>query len=213
LLFILEQLINRLKNGLSRPLPGIQAQYLMAPMLRERIEPGSLKEGQYRPSAVMILFCEDEENDIFIPLTERMSYQGVHSAQVSLPGGKYEPYDENLMNTAMRECYEEIGIKDLEVIGKLTQLFIPVSGFLVQPYIGVCNIKNPPMKNQPREVKTILRLKLDAFLSEDIIKQGSIEMPGNLKISTPWFEVEGLKVWGATAMILSELRELMKTTS
>lgn len=211
--FILEQIINRLKKALTQTLPGSEAQYKMAPLHRARIEAEALKAKNYRPSAVMILFCQDENETPFIPLTERMAYNGVHSGQVSLPGGKFDLQDTDLMQTAIRECYEEIGIKDLEVIGRLTELYIPVSGFLVHPFIGVSKLKNPAMKNQEREVKTILKLDLDELLNDAIVKNGTIELDENLKIKTPWFDVNGYKVWGATAMILSELKELMRTTS
>ena len=109
--------------------------------------------------------------------------------------------------------YEEIGIKDLEILGKLTELFIPVSSFRVQPYLAACKIKNPVMINQEREVKTILRMQLSALLSNETVRHGSIEVMENLKVKTPWFDVNGHQVWGATAMILSELKELIKTTS
>lgn len=206
----MEQLLNKLKNILTGALPGQDAQYLMAPLLRERVQPSVLKPESYRPSAVMILFCLDENNEIFIPLIERMTYNGVHSAQISFPGGKAEKTDASLQETAMRECFEEIGVKDIDVIGQLTQLYIPVSSFLVQPVVGICTVKNPVMVNQEREVKTIVRLKLATLMDSATVKQGVIEAAQNMRIQTPYFDVENNKVWGATAMILSELKELLK---
>lgn len=211
--FILEQLINRLKTSLSDPLPGADAQYLMAPLHRQRLELEKLNAENYRPSAVMILFCEDSDGTLFIPLTERMTYNGVHSGQVSLPGGKFEASDVDLMQTALRECYEEIGVSEIDVLGKLTSLFIPVSSFLVHPFIGFCRIKNPIMINQEREVKALVKLPVTALLNDATVKQGEVKVMENMNIKTPWFEVEGLKVWGATAMILSELKVLLKTIS
>lgn len=207
----MEQLINSLKNALEGALPGMDAQYRMAPQHRQRIALEKLKAESYRPSAVMILFCEDGSGTTFLPLTERMTYNGAHSGQVSLPGGKFEDADGDLMRTAIRECYEEIGIREVEVIGRLTPLFIPVSGFMVHPYIGFCKVKDPVMKNQEREVKTLIRLRLEDLLNDTIVKEGEMQVAGSLNIKTPWFEVEGLRVWGATAMILSELKELIKT--
>jgi 8-oxo-dGTP pyrophosphatase MutT (NUDIX family) len=202
-----------MKSKLAGILPGQDAQYLMAPFHRERLELDSIKTGNYRPSAVMVLFCMNENDELFIPLIERMAYNGVHSAQISLPGGKFEPADENLQQTAVRECFEEIGVNAIDVIGNLTQLHIPVSGFLVQPVVGICTINNPPMISQEREVKTILKLKLETLLNSDTVKQGVIETAQNMRIKTPYFDVENNKVWGATAMILSELKELLKTIS
>lgn len=206
----MEQLVNSLKKALSGTLPGIDAQYIMAPLHRERVELEKLKAEDFRASAVMILLCEDERGEIFIPLTERMTYNGAHSGQVSFPGGKYEPSDEDLMHTALRECEEEIGLKDLEVLGKLTPLFIPVSGFLVHPYIGRSRIVNPSMRHQEREVKQVVKLFLKDLKLDSIVKQGEIKVMDTINVQTPWFEVEGLRVWGATAMILSELKQLLK---
>jgi hypothetical protein len=91
-------------------------------------------------------------------------------------------------------------------------LYIPVSRFMVDPFVGVCSLKDPQMVSHEREVKRILKLKVDELLDPAVIKKGDIEINGNL-IRTPWFEVEGSKVWGATAMILSELKELLKAIS
>lgn len=213
MLFILEQVINRLKKALEQKLPGQDAQYLMAPLNRERIELKLQRSEEYKPSAVMILFCKDEEGHLFIPLTERMTYNGAHSGQVSLPGGKYDTADGDLSETARRECYEEIGVNELEILGKLTELYIPVSGFMVQPFIAYCKIENPVMTHHQREVKNILKLELDHLLNDSSIKHGTVKVLENLKIKTPWFDVQGYRVWGATAMILSELKELMRTIS
>ncbi len=204
--------VNKLKAKLQKPLPGIAAQYQMAPVSRPKFDIENMTEDQYRPSAVMILFCRDEQDDLFIPLIERHAYKGTHSAQISFPGGKYETADENLQNTAIRECFEEIGLKEeIEIIGKLTRLFIPVSGFLVEPYVAVCKIKNPMIIPQEREVKSILKLKISQLLDDLIIEEGTVQA-SEYKIKTPYFLVEGNKVWGATAMMLNELKTVLKAT-
>ncbi|PBQ34669.1 coenzyme A pyrophosphatase [Sphingobacteriaceae bacterium] len=209
----MEQLVNRLKTALSETLPGIDAQYMMAPLNRQRMNQEQLKTQNYRPSAVMIVFCENANGDLYIPLTERMTYNGAHSGQVSLPGGKFEPEDLDLMNTAIRECFEEIGVKEIDVIGKLTPLHVPVSSFLIHPYVGICKIKDPVMVNQEREVKRLIKLAVTDLLEDSIVKEGSMQVMESLSIKTPWFEVEELKVWGATAMILSELKQILKLIS
>src|SRR5262245_61829436 len=130
------QLLNKLKTRLSESLPGEQAQILLAPFNRKMIDPKKLKQEDYRLSAVMILFCEDEHDRLFIPLIQRLPYEGVHSGQISLPGGKFDQTDIDLSQTAIRECREEIGVtEEIEMIGKLSQLYIPVSGFLVEPFV------------------------------------------------------------------------------
>ncbi len=201
--------VNKLKAELQKPLPGITAQYQMAPVSRAKFDIENMTEDQYKPSAVMILFCRDERDDLFIPLIERHAYKGTHSAQISFPGGKYETADENLQNTAIRECFEEIGLKEeIEIIGKLTRLFIPVSGFLVEPYVGICKMTNPIITPQEREVKSILKLKASQLLDDLIIEEGTVQASG-YKIKTPYFLVEGNKVWGATAMMLNELKTVL----
>lgn len=207
------QLLNNLKIELQKPLPGWPAQYGMAHVTRNKVDVADLAEKQYRPSAVMVLFCLDGEDNVYIPLIERFSYKGAHSAQVSFPGGKYEPEDGNLQNTALRECFEEIGLRDdVEVIGKLTQLYIPVSGFVVEPYVGFCKIKDPKIIPHEREVKSALKLPLQRLMDDSTIEQGTVDADG-LKIKAPYFLVEGNKVWGATAMILNELKTILRTIS
>jgi 8-oxo-dGTP pyrophosphatase MutT (NUDIX family) len=192
-------------------LPGPDAQYMMAPVKRARIKIENLKEGEYKRSAVILLLCRDERDEIYIPLTERFAYDGVHSGQVSLPGGKSD-HEENHFETALRECAEEIGVEPtgVQLLGELTGLYIPVSGFLVKPVIGFCTAREPELRKNPREVKTIVRLSLASLMNENLVKEGSITA-GDQKIKAPYFLVEGLKVWGATAMILSEFKTVLKT--
>lgn len=206
----MEDRLFKLRQLLTHDLPGINAQYKMAPFSRERILINDTTRNHYKPSAVMLLICEDEQDNLFLPLIKRSSYKGAHSAQVSFPGGKFDPSDESLMKTAMRECAEEIGVNQLEVLGKLTPLAIPVSGFLVEPFVGCCTIKNPELLLQEREVQSIIKLPLLDLLNEDLIKSGEIKIENNLQINTNWFSVGEHQVWGATAMILSELKEIIK---
>jgi len=208
---IVEAFVNRLRTALSANLPGIDVQYKMAPANRARISLSEENASIYRPSAVMIVFCENQDKELFIPLIERMPYVGIHGSQISLPGGKFEEIDKDLEDTARRECYEEIGLQDIDVIGKLTHLHVPVSGFLVQPYVGISKVKNPQMVQQEREVKSLLKLKLSALLDDAVIKEGTILVTETISIQSPWYDVDGHKVWGATAMILTELKEICKT--
>lgn len=208
----MEQLITKLKLELQKPLPGPVAQFFMAPSGRKNTPIESLKTEQYKQSAVLIVFCKDVNNELFIPLIERVAYNGAHSAQISFPGGKYEQADGTLEQTAIRECFEEIGLNSgVEVIGKLTHLFIPVSSFFVEPYVAFCTVSNPKIIIQKREVKSVLKLKINQLLDEGTLKNGTIEVE-DYKIKTPYFLVGGNKIWGATAMILNELKVMLKTT-
>lgn len=206
-------MINKLKTRLGQTLPGIEAQYKMAPFNRERINLNFEDASSYRKSAVMIVLYQNEFNEWCIPLTERVNYGGIHSGQISFPGGKYEKEDQDLVNTAMRECYEEIGVKEIDLLGSLTHLYIPVSNFLVQPYVGIIQHKTPVFRPQEREVKKILNLELGYLLNDNNVLNGEIAVNERMKIKSPYFEVETKKIWGATAMILSELKEVVRTIS
>lgn len=204
--------LNSLKNALETPLPGTEAQYIMAPVARQKYDLSTLNAENYKASAVIILLCLDDYGNPFIPLTERASYNGVHSGQISLPGGKFEPTDESLEKTALRECFEEIGLKDeVEILGKLSKLYIPVSGFLVEPFVGLYKMQNPNFLAHEKEVKKIIKFPLAHLLNEETVKTGLVENRGKFKITAPYFLIENHKVWGATAMILNELKVILKT--
>jgi 8-oxo-dGTP pyrophosphatase MutT (NUDIX family) len=183
---------------------------MMAPMKRARFELDKIEGG--RESAVLILVCRDKNDELFIPLTERFAYDGVHSGQVSLPGGKVEQ-GESLVDAALRESFEEIGIekKDIKVLGQLTKVYIPVSNFMVLPVIGFYRGIDPGFKKNPREVKSMVKLKLSELLNENIVCEGMVAERSGQKVKAPYFFVEGFKVWGATAMMLSEFKTLLKT--
>ena len=209
----MELVIKKLKAELQKTLPGEAAQYKMAPLGRTKNDYAAQAFLAYRSSAVMILFCLDKDDKWFIPLTQRFSYQGAHSGQISFPGGKADLADLSLEETARRECYEEIGIKeDVEIVGSLTSLHIPVSGYLVAPFVGICKIKDPNFVASEREVQAIIRLQINNLLANSIVSSGRMEVEGtnNFKIDAPYFDVDTYKIWGATAMILNELREIIR---
>ncbi len=196
---------------LQQTLPGETVQWQMAHLKREKVALNSLHSLNARQSAVMILICEDALGQFFIPLTQRFEYNGVHSKQISLPGGKFEEEDANLEATAVRECREEIGVKaSIELLRPLTSVYIPVSNFLVQPYLAYYAFSPPDLTPQANEVEHILKLYLNDLMNDSIVKETVVEpMPG-YTLKTPYFEVEGRVVWGATAMILNELKAMLK---
>ncbi len=208
----MEQLINKLKAELLKTPPGQAIQFEMAPFGRTpNFDSKELSE--YKSSAVMILFCMDKKGNWFIPLTQRFSYVGVHSGQISLPGGKFDAEDLSLKDTALRECYEEIGIREnVEVFGSLTKLYIPVSSYMVMPFIGLCSVSEPSFVPQAREVKNILRFYIEDLLNSDIVKRGAVEVEGvdRFRIEAPYFQLGEHKIWGATAMMLNELKAIVK---
>jgi 8-oxo-dGTP pyrophosphatase MutT (NUDIX family) len=200
----------QLKHRLALPLPGREAQVKMAHAeRRESISRFKVPEDA-RKGAVLILFFE-EANKIKVPLILRQEYKGVHSGQVAFPGGKFEEGDEGLTQTALREAEEEIGIvkEDVQIIGRLTELYIPPSNFLVHPFVGVSETI-PSFIPQINEVKEILVFDLDILLDESIKDEKEITLTSGLKIVTPIFRILNHEVWGATAMMLSELKILLK---
>lgn len=205
-----QDLINKLKQKLKENLPGQAVQYEMAPVNRYMLDQEFL-EAHHKLSAVLLLLCFENDR-VFIPLTQRYSYAGAHSGQISLPGGKYDQEDGSLENTALRECFEEIGLKEnIELTGGLSKLYIPVSNFMVQPFVGIYLEESPIMLPHEREVKQILKLYIDDLLDDTLIRKGTVLISDERKIKAPYFEIEGLQVWGATAMILNEFKAVLKS--
>ncbi len=201
--------LSKLKQQLQLPLPGIEAQFEMAHINREKLKPQDLKPLDYKSSAVLLLLVK-KENGFYIPLTERHTYNGAHSGQISFPGGKFEDKDITFEQTALRECHEEIGIKhNVELIGALSPIYIPVSKFMVNPFVAVLTDEKFNYSVNTAEVKNIIELCVDDLKFPNLVKETFVEpMPG-LKFKTPYFDVEGKIVWGATAMILNEFKHLL----
>lgn len=204
-----EQFVNRLSGRLKEPLPGRDAQQLMAPRpineRRFREDPNN----PARPGGVMVLLYP-ENGEIYLPLTKRPVYQGAHSGQVSLPGGKVEKSDRDIIHTALRETEEEIGVRNgsVQVIGQLSELFIIASNFKVYPSVGV--LTSPPdIIPDAKEVVKVLTPSLTELRDRSRRSTKTMHFPP-YTIESPYFDIEGEVVWGATAMILSELVYLIE---
>ena len=132
-----KEIIERLSKELKNPLPGEEAQYRMAPSYRPRLTTAEIELLHPRVSGVMLLLYE-KHGLLNIVFTQRKQYEGVHSGQMSFPGGKKDLSDVDLLQTALRETKEEIGVGEekIEIIGKLSELYIPPSNFLVYPVVG-----------------------------------------------------------------------------
>jgi 8-oxo-dGTP pyrophosphatase MutT (NUDIX family) len=164
-----------------------------------------------QPSGVLILFYP-VGNKIYTVFILRPTYEGVHSGQVSLPGGKQEPGDLDITETALREASEEIGVdsKEVQIIGKLTDLYIPPSNFLVTPVVGY-SLSRPTFRIDPFEVEKIIEAELSLLLYNPTIEQLKITVRDGMEIEAPAYIMDGNIIWGATAMIISELREIVNS--
>ncbi len=192
----------RLRQRLQEPLPGETAHRKMASSARTRL--GIKPNERTRRSAVLLCFYPYQQS-IYVPLILRPQYDGVHAGQMAFPGGRMERFDENLTRTALREAQEEVGIRvsDVTVLGLLTELFIPPSNFYVQPVVGILPYR-PDFYPDPREVEDIVEVDLDTLLDETIVGDSKIDVRG-MTVDAPFYQIQGHRVWGATAMMISEL--------
>ncbi len=194
---------------LADGLPGEDAHVIMSPLSRARTSEALKTVTDYRESAVAIhLFWTENRSPYFI-LMKRPDYEGTHSGQVSFPGGKRENTDPDLIYTARRESFEETGISLSagEYLGQLSEVYIPVSGFLVQAYVFFHTAYHP-LEADPREVDTLFEVELAALLHPGNVSTMQVNtLRGELEV--PCFRLGEVLVWGATAIILSELKELL----
>lgn len=198
-----------LKDEISKGLPGTEVQWQMASSDRLVRDFPRVPGPNVRIASVLILLYpyNGTVRTVFI---QRPDYNGVHSGQISFPGGRKEPSDSDIIETALREAKEEIGAdpSEISVIGTLTPLFIPVSNMLVTPVAGWSKTK-PEFKCQAEEVVFLIEADLRIFLDQAIVKTKPMEIRGE-KYDIKYFDYDGFVIWGATAMMLNELLAIIK---
>lgn len=169
------------------------------------------KEKTPKEAAILALFYPNAQGETCLVLILRKTYKGVHSAQVGFPGGKYELADKDLQVTAIRETEEEIGVpkSSIEVIKKLSPLYIPPSNFMVHPYVAMSK-KTPNFIKQDEEVEAIIEVRLTDFLNEENNTTARVSTSFGVTANVPALKLNGHNVWGATAMMLGELKDLLK---
>jgi 8-oxo-dGTP pyrophosphatase MutT (NUDIX family) len=206
----MESLVNFLKNALLTELPGQDAQAIMMPTLSDKSRFSLAAKKDARAGGVMILLYQ-KDGSVHFPLIQRPDYDGVHAKQMSFPGGKKDPNDETLIITALRETEEEIGVNPdkIEIIGALTKLFIIASNFNVLPAIGLIN-EVPEFLADEHEVDEIIEVNLADLMDEEKQKEKPLTILQGITINAPYFDLNNKVVWGATAMILSELKQILQ---
>ena len=192
------------------------SQIKLAPSFRkEFIKLNSNKILNSKKAAVIAALYEDD-NKVRLILILRNTYNGVHSNQIGFPGGRVEDYDKTLFDTAIRETYEEIGVRvqKNELIRELHEIYIPPSNFNVYPFLVILN-HPPSFVKDDKEVKEVITIDLESLLNCKIT-QTQIPIPAKLNelnmqndVEVPAFKLAGYNVWGATAMMLSEIRDLI----
>jgi len=196
---------DNLKEDLGKELPGEKAHLKMAPGVRHYFKP---KTESRKAGVLILLYPKNQE--LFVAFIQRTEYNGPHSGQISFPGGKSENPDKDIIDTALRESKEEIGIEPekVNIFGQLTPLHIPISNFMVYPVIGRYDI-TPNFKIDPTEVKEVIEIKLTDLLNPSSCTTKEFTY-GDLSFLAPIYNPYGLVIWGATAMILSEFLEVVK---
>jgi 8-oxo-dGTP pyrophosphatase MutT (NUDIX family) len=205
--------INCVPKIAKENLLGRLAHAKMAPLDRmELLDQIDLNAQNPRKAAVMMLFYP-KNNLTHLALIIRNSGPSVHASQIAFPGGKVEPEDENLAITALRETHEEIGIPphQIEIVRPFTEIYIPPSNFLVSPFLGISQTELS-FQLQASEVAGIIEMPLSMLLSEQILKTTLMTTSYAINLEVPVFEVFEHQVWGATAMMLSELKECIKNS-
>lgn len=206
---MIDRIISDIKIALNNPLPGNRAHQEMISYSRPSAEIIRAMDANPKESAVMILLYKLNDRLCF-PLILRPEYDGVHSRQIGLPGGQKDKQDIDLIETALRETYEEIGanVNHINVLGELTEIYIPPSNFLVKPVVAYYDPVSE-FKADETEVSRIFTSSLDELIDLNIEKREIFIRHQKNKTLVSCFVIDEEIVWGATAMILSELKTLI----
>lgn len=199
--------LSKIRLALKEELPGHLAHSVIMPH-RKKVE--SINEIDFAKKSAVLLLMYPIHKTLNIVFIVRSTYKGVHSAQISFPGGKFEQSDSSLKNTALREANEELGINtsQVEILGKLTWLYVPPSNFVIHPFVGIAKSR-PNFIPDPREVNSYLEIEIDDFLKNDRLINSKVLLQGK-STNVKGFHLKENLLWGATAMIFNEFIEVLR---
>lgn len=205
-----ENFKQELHAAFNQELPGKAAHELLKPYLKINKSLDAPQLLKPRVGAVMSLIYPVNEipHILFI---ERPVYDGVHSGQIAFPGGKIEKTDESYLHAALRETHEEVGIasNQIEILGALSEVYVLASNFMVYPFAGLLN-EIPSLTLEQKEVANTLEVPLYKFFEPGIIKEKPIKNALGFTLMAPYYDLDGKVLWGATAMMVSELCAILK---
>lgn len=207
---VYNQFTKELQQAFMHPLPGKPAQDILKPYLKIYKSMDTPQLPNAREGAVMSLIYPIN-NIPHILFIERPVYEGVHSGQIAFPGGKIEKTDASTLAAALRETKEEIGVnkEQIEVIGSLSKVYVLASNFLVYPFVGVLQEK-PIIIPDKIEVANTLEVPIYTFFEQGIIKEKEMKSAMGITLNAPYYDIAGKILWGATAMMVSELCAVIK---
>lgn len=205
-----ELFLNKIHQVVNVELPGFSSHLKMTPSERELLLKNIDFENFNPKIAAVMMLLYPKNGSTHLALIKRNSF-GVHSSQIAFPGGKYETKDINYEQTALRETHEEIGVftHNIEVLRAFTETFIPPSNFMVYPYLGI-STSELQFILQEDEVAGIVEMPLEILLNDQNIISTKMDTSYAKLVDVPAFQFNEHKVWGATAMILSELKDVLK---
>ncbi len=205
-------MFTQLQKKLQQSLPGKEAQFRMAPSIRIANAPQDEELSKNAKIAAVLILFYFKNQQLHLAFIKRTTYDGVHSGQIAFPGGRYEKTDPDLIFTALREAEEEIGIdaSKVHVLGELTKLYVPPSNFVILPVVGYTN-EILHFKIQEDEVESVLEVPFADFLKQENKTTEIISHPSITNFEVPCYKIQNEIIWGATAMVMSELLTIIKS--